>query len=196
MAPLLTPSECTVLFVDPTEEHLAQLSETMQHQIAQNLGLVARAAAGVSVPLHVAFVGDIRDPERWPPGVRQLPAPQLHALPTEAPAWSRSGLAPTLAAQGRSSLILCGLWLETTITFIALPALASGFDVFIVLDATPPRFEHARFPAVHRLLHAGIVPTTSGQLVCEWIEASEDPNLRSCLALLSREREAGICDPY
>jgi hypothetical protein len=70
------------------------------------------------------------------------------------------------------------------VTFLAIPALASGFEVFILVDASPARTVTAAGPAADRLLHAGAVPITSHQLVAEWTEASPDPNVRSALSTL------------
>jgi hypothetical protein len=70
------------------------------------------------------------------------------------------------------------------VTFIALPALAGGFDVFILMDAAPAREKDAHGPAVHRLVQAGAVPTTTRQLVTEWIEASADTGQRAALTRL------------
>lgn len=78
--------------------------------------------------------------------------------------------------------MVSGFWLETTVTFLVLPALACGFDVFLALDATPARSEDARGPAKDRLIQSGAVPTTAEQLVSEWMEASTDLDQRSALA--------------
>jgi nicotinamidase-related amidase len=67
---------------------------------------------------------------------------------------------------------------------MALPALATGFEVFVVVDATAARAADARSTAIHRLLHAGAVLTTTHQLIAEWTETSSDPDQRSALSLL------------
>jgi hypothetical protein len=78
--------------------------------------------------------------------------------------------------------VVSGFWLETTATFLVLPALACGLEVFLALDATAARSEDTCGPARDRLIQAGAVPTTADQLVSEWMEASTDPNQRSALA--------------
>jgi nicotinamidase-related amidase len=80
--------------------------------------------------------------------------------------------------------VLAGFWLETRVTFMALPALAAGFEVFVIVDATAARNADARCAAIHRLLHAGAVLTTTHQLIGEWTETSSDPDQRSALSLL------------
>jgi hypothetical protein len=73
------------------------------------------------------------------------------------------------------------------VTFLALPALAAGFEVFVLTDASPACAEAAARPAADRLLQAGAVPITAHQLVAEWVEAS-DPEIRAALSpLLSTE---------
>jgi hypothetical protein len=81
-------------------------------------------------------------------------------------------------------LILAGFWLETTVTFLALPALASGFEVFVLMDVTPASADTSARPAADRLLQAGAVPITTRQLIAEWIEASSDGGGRSALSRL------------
>jgi hypothetical protein len=182
MAPLLQPATCSVLFIDPRERNLAQLSPGSQHVLADRLALLTSAACAASAPIHLAFTGDLPEPEQWLPIHRQLASPALYGLGGSGSSWSGSGLNTALATQRKASLVVSGFWLETTVTFLVLPALACGFDVFLVLDATPARSEDARGPAEHRLIQAGAVPTTADQLVSEWIEASTDPNQRSALA--------------
>jgi hypothetical protein len=85
--------------------------------------------------------------------------------------------------------VVGGFWLETTVTFLVLPALACGFDVFLALDVSPAKSEDARGPAKQRLVQAGAVPATADQLVSEWMEASTDPNHRSALASVMQPPE-------
>jgi hypothetical protein len=182
MAPLLQPATCSVLFIEPEERNLAHLSAGSQHVIAKRIALLTRAACAASVPIHLAFAVDVPQPQGWLAAHRQLASPGLHGLGSRGSSWSSSGLETALAAQRRASLVVSGFWLETTVTFLVLPALACGFDVFLALDVTPARFEDARGSAKLRLVQAGAVPTTAAQLVSEWIEASTDPSQRSALA--------------
>jgi Isochorismatase family len=184
MAPLLQPADCSILFIDPRKRHIEHFNGVEQQRIAQRFTLVAQALQAGAVPCHLAFVGSRPGPEEWLAGTSQIAPAEVHVLGSAGPSWSSSGLASALAMQNRASLILCGFWLETNVTFIALPALASGFDVFVLLDAAPARAEEARRPATDRLLHAGAVPLTTLQLVAEWMEASAGPEQRSALSLL------------
>jgi hypothetical protein len=184
MAPLLQPAECCILLVDPRKQHIAQLRESRQRHLSSSLALLAKGALAGRIPGHLAFVGAVPDPEQWLVDTVLFAPARTHALGNSGPSWANSDLASTLTAHRRRSLILAGFWLETRVTFIALPALASGFELFVVIDATAARNVAARSAAIHRLLHAGAVLTTTHQLITEWTETSSDPDQRSALSLL------------
>jgi nicotinamidase-related amidase len=187
MTPLLQPAGCCVLLVDPRARHLGRLDATRHADPACSLRLVIDATLAGAIPVHLAFAGRVPEPHDWISSLQSLPSTDVHALGSEGASWSRSGLDRALAAQHRSSLILAGFWLETVVTFLALPALAAGFEVFVLTDASPACAEAAARPAADRLLQAGAVPITAHQLVAEWVEAS-DPEIRAALSpLLSTE---------
>jgi hypothetical protein len=181
--PLLQPAGCCVLLVDPRARHLSRLDATRQADLARCLRLVIDATLAGAVPVRLAFAGSVPEPDDWVLPLSSLPPTHMHALGTEGASWSRSGLDNALATQHRASLILAGFWLETTLTFLALPALAAGFEVFVLMDASPASAVAAARPAADRLLHAGAVPITARQLIAEWMEAS-DPEIRAALSPL------------
>jgi hypothetical protein len=173
MTPLLQPADCCVLLVDPRARHLNRLDATRQPDAACCLRLVVDAAIAGAVQVHLGFAGNVPEPHDWVSPLWSMPATRVHAFGTEGASWSRSGLDKVLAAQHRSSLVLAGFWLETTVTFLALPALAAGFEVFVAMDATPARADTAARPASDRLLQSGAVPLTTHQLIAEWMETTD-----------------------
>jgi hypothetical protein len=187
MTPLLRPADCCVLLVDPRTRHLSRLDATRRAGPARCLGLVFDAAVACAVPVHLAFVGSVPEPSDRVSPLSSPPPTHAHALGTKGASWSRSGLHKALPAQLRSSLVLAGFWLETTVTFLALPALAAGFEVFVAMDASPAWEDTAARPAADRLLQAGAVPLTTHQLIAEWIEASDAEVWASLSALLPTE---------
>jgi nicotinamidase-related amidase len=150
--------------------------------------LLAKAVHAAVIPGHLAFAGAVPDPEQWLVNAAQFSPVRTHGLGNSGSSWANSDLASMLTAHHRRSLILAGFWLETTVTFMALPALATGFEVFVVIDATAARNVGARSAAIHRLLHAGAVLTTTDQLTAEWMETSSEPDQRSALSLLVSRR--------
>ena len=154
-----------------------------RHFGCPGLRLIVDAALAGGLPIHLPFAGRTPEPQDWVAAPN--PGSHVHALGTVGPSWSKSGLHAILTAERRTLLVVCGFWLETTVTFVVLPALASGFEVFVLMDATPARERTAARPATDRLLHAGAIPITTRQLIAEWIEASPEPELRSALSSLA-----------
>jgi hypothetical protein len=82
-------------------------------------------------------------------------------------------------------LLIAGSKLETTITFVALEALAYGFEVYLLMDfIEQPDKEFSQFH-VQRLQQAGTVSTTLIQLLGEWFITSESAELTDRIAEIS-----------
>lgn len=187
MASLLHAAECCILLIDPRRRHIDKFDQATQQTLVRRFGAIERAASAAAIPCHVALDGnasDLADLLAKPHGAR----PCVHNLDGRGTSWSDSGIATALTAEKRGCLVLCGFWLETVVTFMALPALASGFDVFLLMDAAPCLAEDAREPSSNRLVQAGVVPTTTHQLIAEWAEQGAEPALRSHLSQLIESR--------
>jgi isochorismatase family protein len=185
MAPLLQPADCCLLLVDPRARHISRMDPIRQADLTRRLNLLLDAALATAAPIHIAFVAAPPDAEEWAIARRPSPQTHIHGLGAAGSRWPATDLHSAVAAQNRNSLILGGFWLETTVTFLALQALAAGFEVFVLMDAAPASAEASARPAADRLLQAGAVPITTSQLIAEWIETSADADGRSALSLLA-----------
>jgi nicotinamidase-related amidase len=56
---------------------------------------------------------------------------------------------------GRKKLVIAGLWTEICLTFPVLSALAEGYEVYIVTDASGGATPEAHNMAVERMVQAG-----------------------------------------
>jgi nicotinamidase-related amidase len=98
--------------------------------------------------------------------------------------WAETPLGLALSKTGRTSLLLCGYWLDECITFTALNALGEGYDIFLLTDASPPLDAAERHMAILRLVQAGIVPTSTRQALREWSAEIADAHRRDELLAL------------
>lgn len=73
----------------------------------------------------------------------------------------------------RRKIIVTGTASEGSVTFLALSALARGFDVHVVEDICESSSERVHNIAMKRLEQAGAVLTTAAQLRMEWSAFSE-----------------------
>ena len=69
---------------------------------------------------------------------------------------------------GRKQLVLAALWPEICLAMPAIQALADGYDVFIVTDASGGVTAEAHDMAVRRMVAAGAVPITWLAVLGEW----------------------------
>jgi hypothetical protein len=183
MAPLLKPEDCCILFIDPVRRNLGRTErENGSHDtLIGRHALIQRAAQVLDVPKFFAIYGDAVDEREWIAQPSDPSKPRVYAVGTAGSLWSSSGLGAALTQEGRACLVLCGFWLERSVTFAALNALADGFDVFVLMDACPSCDRYAQGPAVDRLLQAGVVPLTTTQMVSEWAEVTSEDVRRSSL---------------
>lgn len=186
MAPLLKPEDCCILFIDPTRRNAedADSDDGGLDALISRHTLVQQAARVLEVPKFFAVYGEKIDEREWIVRPSDQASPRIHAVGMNGSVWSSSGLGAALADEGRACLVLCGFWLERSVTFAALNALADGFDVFALMDACPSCDTHAKYAAVDRLLQAGVVPLTTTQMVSEWAEVASDDVRRSSLRKL------------
>lgn len=183
MAPLLKPEDCCILFIDPVRRNVERIErkDAGHDSLIGRHALVQEAARLLVVPKFFAIYGDPVDEREWIAQPCDRSKPRVYAVGISGSLWSSSGLGAALTEEGRACLVLCGFWLERSVTFAALNALADGFDVFVLMDACPSYDRHAQDPAVDRLLQAGVVPLTTTQMVSEWAEVASDDVRRSSL---------------
>jgi isochorismate hydrolase len=108
---------------------------------------------------------------------------QIYSPPMPGNPWAETPLGLTLAKASRTSLLICGYWLDECITFTALDALGEGYDIYLVTDASPPLDVDHRHIAILRLVQAGVVPTTTRQVIREW--AGQIPDIENRARLLA-----------
>jgi Isochorismatase family len=176
MAPLLRPSECSVLIVD------ALNSQDSEFTVIANRDRVLEAASMCGIPSFVALY--LHDPTTGEP-TNLSESARYYSFPAIGVLWQDSAFGRALAQTGRSSVLLCGHWLEEYITFAAIKALSEGYDAYILADASPTRDGNAREMALLRLVQAGVVPTTTRQVIREWAaDFSDTTYMNRLLALL------------
>ena len=112
------------------------------------------------------------------------PSHRIYSPPMPGSPWAETPLGLALAKTSRTSLLICGYWLDECITFTALNALGEGYDIFLLTDASPPLDVGERHMAILRLVQAGIVPTTTRQALREWAAEIADARQRDQLLAL------------
>jgi hypothetical protein len=155
MAPLLKPSECSLLVLDSAGEPISRDADTA---VVAGRDRILQAAALCGIPTFLA-VRDLQPIGR--DMTSDLAHHQVYSPPMPGNPWGETPLGLALARTSRLALLICGYWLDECITFTALNALGEGYDIYLVTDASPTLEPAERKTAIMRLVQAGVVPTTT-----------------------------------
>ncbi|WP_343618964.1 isochorismate family cysteine hydrolase YcaC [Ralstonia sp.] len=97
----------------------------------------------------------------------QFPDAPYIARPGQINAWDNEEFVAAVKATGKKQLIIAGVVTEVCVAFPALSALAEGYDVFIVTDASGTFNEVTRHAAWDRMARAGAQLMTWFGVACE-----------------------------
>lgn len=86
----------------------------------------------------------------------------------EISAWDNADFVKAVKATGRKTLIMAGVWTSVCVAFPALQAKAEGYKVYFVTDASGDPSVMASQTTIARLAQAGIVPTSTNAVLCEY----------------------------
>lgn len=103
-------------------------------------------------------------------------------------AWDAPGYADAVRAGGRRQLIMAGVTTEQCVTFTAQPALAEGFQVYVVLDASASLDARSETAAVARLSALGAVITTWSPLAAELLGDFASPKAGGLIEIYSQHQ--------
>lgn len=182
MPALLKPSECSVLVLNGNDDAADQ---TVADNIASHRQRILQAASPCGIPAFFAARARDHATQAALGATARSFNPLVYSCCTTGVLWAETSLAHALAATDRSSLLLCGYWLDECITFTALNALGEGYDVYVLTDASPPLDLAERDTTILRLLQAGVVPTTTKQAIREWAADTADASQRDQLLALT-----------
>jgi nicotinamidase-related amidase len=144
--PLLNPENHAVLLIDHQYLQLLTVRSHDGATVVNNVTALAKAAKLFNVPA----LKEIQDvfPEQKP-----IDRTTLNS-------WEDQRVVDWVKGTGRKKLVIAGLWTEICLTFPVLSALAEGYEVYIVTDASGGATPEAHDMAVQRMIQAGAMPLT------------------------------------
>jgi nicotinamidase-related amidase len=165
---LLTPDNCAVLFVDHQPQMFFGTGSGDRTAIINATVGLAKAVRVFDVPVVLSTVAaESFSGPLLPPLADVFPDRRIVDR-TTMNAWEDVAFVEAVKATGRKKLVIAGLWTEVCVVLPALSALAQGYEVYVVTDAsggvTPQAHEHA----VQRMIQAGAVPVTWVQVLLEF----------------------------
>ncbi|EFL30407.1 isochorismatase superfamily hydrolase [Streptomyces viridochromogenes DSM 40736] len=164
---LLTPDNCAVLFVDHQPQMFFGTGSGDRTAIINSTVGLARAARAFDVPVVLSTVAAESFSGPLLPQLAEV-FPEHKAVDrTSMNAWEDVNFVEAVKATGREKLVIAGLWTEVCVVLPALSALAQGYEVYVVTDASGGVSPQAHEHAIQRMIQAGAVPVTWVQVLLE-----------------------------
>jgi nicotinamidase-related amidase len=98
---------------------------------------------------------------------KAFPDSLLIARPGQINAWDNEDFVTAIEKTGRKQLIIAGVVTDVCVAFPALSAIAAGYEVFVVTDASGTFNEAVRHAAWMRMAHAGVQLMNWFSVACE-----------------------------
>ena len=154
---LLRPQDSIVVLIDHQPFQFANLHSHEPTMIANNVIGLAKAAKVFGVPTILTTVLEERGGYLIK-GLQDVYPDQKPIDRTFINTWQDARVVDEVKKSSRKQLILAALWTEICLAMPALHALAEGYDVFIVTDASGGVSAEAHDMAVRRMTAAGAIP--------------------------------------
>lgn len=164
---LLRPEDSIVVLIDHQPFQFANLHSHEPMMIANNVIGLAKTAKVFGVPTILTTVLEERGGYLIK-GLQDVYPDQKPIDRTFINTWQDARVVDEVKKSGRKQLILAALWTEVCLAMPTLHALAEGYDVFIVTDASGGVSVEAHDMAVRRMTAAGAVPITWLAVAAEW----------------------------
>ncbi|ASC90748.1 hydrolase [Alcaligenes faecalis] len=167
-AAVIDPDDAVMLLID----HQSGLFQTVKDMPMTTLRDHAAALAKIATlsKLPVITTASVPQGPNGPliPEIHQnAPHAQYVARKGEINAWHNEDFVAAVKATGRKTLIIAGTITSVCMAFPAISAVAEGYKVFVVIDASGTYSKMAEEITLARMMQAGVVPIDTGAVASE-----------------------------
>ncbi len=154
---LIDPEDAAVLLVDHQSGLLQIVNHTNPRELRNNVATLAKAASLAGVPVvATASVPEGPNGPLIPEVFENAPHAVYVQRHGEINAWDVDGFRESVAATGRHQLVIAGIMTSICVVEPALAALADGYQVYAVIDASGTYSDEAQRISIERLSRAGV----------------------------------------
>jgi nicotinamidase-related amidase len=164
---LLTPTNHTLVLIDFEGQMGFAVKNIDLGNLRDNVGLVAGGSKIFNVPTIVTTVAEKTFSGPVFPEVSEFYDPKTYIDRTTMNSWEDVNAYKAIVSKGKKKIVLAGLWTEVCIVDPALSALAEGYEVYVITDASGGVSAEAHNVAIQRMIQAGVQPITATQYVLE-----------------------------
>lgn len=167
-ARLLDPADTLVLLLDHQSGLFQTVKDIAVADLRRNVAMIARLCTLLKIPVITTASEPAGSNGPLMPEIHEL-APHAVYVPRkgEVNAWDNQDFVAQVRESGRKTLVMAGVWTSVCVMFPALDAVAAGYDVYAVIDASGDPSEMASRVSLARFVQGGVQPTTTNALLSE-----------------------------
>ena len=167
-AALLDPADTLVLLLDHQSGLFQTVKDIAVADLRRNVETIARLCTLLKIPVITTASEPAGSNGPLMPEIHEH-APHAVYVPRkgEVNAWDNADFVGAVRASGRKTLVMAGVWTSVCVMFPALDAVAAGYDVYAVIDASGDPSEMASRVSVARFVQGGVKPTSTNALLSE-----------------------------
>lgn len=165
---LLTPTNHTLVLIDHEGQMAFAVNSIDPVILRNNVGLVAGASRIFNVPTVVTTVAEQSFSGPVFPEIQKFfPDNSKYVDRTTMNTWEDRNAHKAITGLKKKRIVMAGLWTSVCVVGPAMSALADGYEVFVITDASGDISAEAHDMSIQRMILAGVRPITSLQYLLE-----------------------------
>ena len=190
MNTLFTPENSAMLLIDH-QIGTMQLIKNIEVEQAKRMSLaLAKTASILGIPTVLTSSQEDRLQGPLIPELQEILPDAFAARVKRAGivnAWTDPNFKAAVEATGRKNLIMAGVTTDVCLVFPAISAVAEGYNVQAVLDASGSPYELSEETSRRRMQEAGVVLTATNTMIAELTQDWSTPKGQKLVQLLFTE---------
>lgn len=167
-AGLIAPEDAVLLMVDHQSGLLQVVRDISIAELRMNVASVTKAATLAGVPvIATASVPSGTNGPLIPEVFDNAPHTTYVSRQGQINAWDVEGFRAAVEATGRKTLLIAGIMTSICVVEPALAALADGYTVYAIIDASGAYSDASQRISIARLTQAGVVVVDTEAVISE-----------------------------
>lgn len=166
--PVIDPEDAVMLLIDHQSGLFQTIGDMPMPELRARAAVLARMATLAKLPvITTASVPQGPNGPLIPEIHENAPHARYVARKGEINAWDNPDFVAAVKATGRKTLIIAGTITSVCMAFPAISAVADGYKVFAVIDASGTYSKMAEEITLARIVQAGVVPMDTAAVASE-----------------------------
>ena len=166
--PVIDPADTAMLLIDHQSGLFQTVGDMPMPELRQRAAALAKMATLANIPvITTASVPQGPNGPLIPEIHNNAPHAQYVARRGEINAWDNPEFVEAVKATGKKTLIIAGTITSVCMAFPAISAVADGYKVFAVVDASGTYTKMAQEITLARVVQAGVVPMDTAAVASE-----------------------------